>query len=62
MSEDPLNKISANEKSIFGYKMLMKTGWSEGKGLGTEESGITENIEKLGNEFALWLTSGINSD
>ena len=53
MSKDPLNKTWANDKSKFGYKMLMKMGWSEGKGLGAEETGITENVEVKMNDEKL---------
>lgn len=38
------NKAWAEDKSKFGYKMLQKMGWSEGKGLGLKEDGTTSHI------------------
>ncbi|QDZ25222.1 hypothetical protein HOP50_16g77680 [Chloropicon primus] len=32
------------EKSSFAYKMMNKLGWSEGRGLGANEQGITSHI------------------
>ena len=32
-------------KTSFGYKMMMKMGWSEGKGLGANEDGRTAHIK-----------------
>jgi len=38
-SSDPQNKNWVNDKQAFGFKMLSKMGWSEGKGLGSKEQG-----------------------
>jgi len=45
VSKDPLNKHWANDKEKFGFKMLMKMGWSEGKGLGLNENGSIEYVK-----------------
>lgn len=41
---DTQNKAWAEDKSGFGYRMLAKMGWSEGKGLGVNEDGMTSHI------------------
>ncbi|KAJ3054670.1 PIN2/TERF1-interacting telomerase inhibitor 1 [Rhizophlyctis rosea] len=41
---DPRNKAWADDKSKFGLKMLEKFGWSEGKGLGVNQDGITQHV------------------
>jgi len=45
LSKDPQNKKWATDKSKFGYKMLMKMGWTEGKGLGMNENGMTDYVK-----------------
>jgi hypothetical protein len=35
----------ATDRSAFGYKMLMKMGWSEGKGLGKNLDGLATNVK-----------------
>lgn len=42
---DPRNTHWSTDKSRFGFKMLEKMGWSEGKGLGANESGMTEHVK-----------------
>src|SRR5688572_6785591 len=49
ISSDPNNKNWANDKSAFGYKMLTKMGWSEGKGLGVNENGMTDYVKTKKN-------------
>ncbi len=44
-NSDINNKEWAENKTGFGYKMLQKMGWAEGKGLGTNEQGQTENVK-----------------
>jgi len=44
-SEDPRNTRWANDTSKFGYQMLTKMGWSEGKGLGHKENGALSHIK-----------------
>jgi len=36
---DTQNQRWAQDKSAFGYKMMLKLGWSEGKGTGKHEDG-----------------------
>ncbi|KAJ3271038.1 hypothetical protein HDV01_007119 [Terramyces sp. JEL0728] len=42
---DPRNKNWTEDKGAIGFKMLEKMGWSEGKGLGSDESGRQTNIK-----------------
>lgn len=42
---DPQNKSWRDDKDKFGYKMLMKMGWQEGKGLGLNADGVTQHLE-----------------
>ncbi|KAJ2840560.1 hypothetical protein J3B02_006208, partial [Coemansia erecta] len=42
---DPRNRNWSDDKSRFGFKMLEKMGWSEGKGLGANEDGVKEHVK-----------------
>ena len=42
---DTLNKRWKDDKSAFGYRMLMKMGWSEEKGLGKNEDGNKQHLK-----------------
>mmetsp|Transcript_600 Transcript_600/g.1538 ORF Transcript_600/g.1538 Transcript_600/m.1538 type:complete len:242 (-) Transcript_600:194-919(-) len=42
---DTLNQRWANDKSKFGYKMLVKMGWTDGKGAGKNEDGRAAHVK-----------------
>lgn len=44
-STDPNGEVWARDESKFGKKMLEKMGWTDGKGLGADESGETAHIK-----------------
>lgn len=66
ISQDPQNRhwkdgnslISFPDTSTFGFKMLQRMGWSEGKGLGLKEDGLTEHLKIKFKEDTL----GIGAD
>jgi len=49
LSTDPNNKKWANDSSAFGYKLLQRMGWREGKGLGAKEDGLVEHVKAKRN-------------
>ncbi|KAJ2364500.1 hypothetical protein H4S01_003749, partial [Coemansia sp. RSA 2610] len=44
-ASDPRNLNWSQDKGRFGFKMLEKMGWSEGKGLGLNEDGEKEHVK-----------------
>ncbi|KAJ2709427.1 hypothetical protein H4R19_004255 [Coemansia spiralis] len=42
---DPRNLQWSQDKGRFGFRMLEKMGWSEGKGLGANEDGQKEHVK-----------------
>lgn len=50
LSSDPNNKFWTNDKTRFGFKMLMKMGWTEGKGLGRNEQGMSTYVKAIKND------------
>jgi len=54
-SQDPRNTNWSRDTTKFGYQMLTKMGWSEGKGLGQKLSGSTSHIrvKKIGSNAGL---------
>eukprot|EP01051_Picozoa_sp_SAG22_P010169 SAG22_NODE_898_length_6620_cov_13.916884_3_plen_195_part_00 len=59
---DTQNQQWASNKSRFGFKMLEKMGWSEGKGLGMNEDGETSHIKlkKKSNNLGIGAEVGQN--
>lgn len=55
---DTLNQTWKNDKTKFGLKMLQKMGWTEGKGLGKNEDGVSEHVKvsKKSNNLGLGAT------
>ncbi|KAJ1991414.1 hypothetical protein EDC05_003484 [Coemansia umbellata] len=45
LAADPRNTHWSEDKQRFGFKMLEKMGWSEGKGLGAKEDGVKEHVK-----------------
>jgi Pin2-interacting protein X1 len=58
--KDTLNGHWKNDKSAFGYRMLMKMGWSADKGLGKMEDGIVNSvkIKKRDDGLGLGMEAG----
>lgn len=52
---DTLNKRWKDDKTAFGYKMLMKMGWKEEKGLGKNDTGTVSHIKISKREEGLGL-------
>lgn len=40
----PARATHSADKSNFGFKMLEKMGWAEGKGLGRKEDGMSTHV------------------
>jgi len=57
ISVDPQNITWKSDNGKIGQKLLEKMGWSEGKGLGQNEQGVTENIRLKANHTAHGLGS-----
>ncbi|KAF9116602.1 PIN2/TERF1-interacting telomerase inhibitor 1 [Mortierella sp. AM989] len=45
LAPDPRNLHWANDTNKFGFKMMEKMGWSQGKGLGAKEDGAQEHVK-----------------
>lgn len=43
-SQDPRNTTWSNDKTKFGYQLMTRMGWTDGKGLGANESGDTSHV------------------
>jgi hypothetical protein len=60
-STDPRNTYWSNDTSRFGYRMLEKMGWRNGRGLGLNEDGKSEHIKIKKKENNLGKISHIAS-
>jgi Pin2-interacting protein X1 len=61
-TKDTRNEAWATNKSAFGYKMLAKMGWSEGKGLGKNDQGQANHLRAVRRaEDTLGLGAEIDS-
>jgi len=63
-SADPRNTTWSNDKSKFGYQLMTKMGWSEGKGLGANLSGETKHIaaRKKKGQHGVGATAGTDDN
>jgi len=55
ISIDPQNIAWKNDDEKFGKKLMVKMGWSEGKGLGLNEQGMSNNLKLKANHTAKGL-------
>jgi len=53
--------LAGADKSAFGFKMLQKMGWSEGKGLGRKEDGMTTHIRMKRRPDAVGVGAGLDA-
>jgi Pin2-interacting protein X1 len=55
---DTQNQAWAKDNKGFGFRMLQRMGWSEGKGLGKEEDGTVTHVrvKKRSEQLALGAT------
>ena len=53
-----MSEVTSGSSETFGKKMLQKMGWSEGKGLGKSEQGVTSHVRVKKREEAV----GIGAD
>ncbi|XP_022792638.1 PIN2/TERF1-interacting telomerase inhibitor 1-like [Stylophora pistillata] len=54
-SSDPRNTAWTNDTSRFGYQMLTKMGWENGKGLGAKEDGTKTHVKSVKRQNNLGL-------
>jgi len=61
IGSDPQNLSWVKDRDRFGYRMLATMGWSEGKGLGVKEDGITKHVKAVKRQETLGLGADINT-
>eukprot|EP00794_Sanderia_malayensis_P016726 gene16726-18420_t len=59
-AQDPRNTQWSKDKSKFGYQLMSKMGWSEGKGLGANEDGEVSHVKVKNRRENLGLGSTTN--
>ena len=57
-----MSEVTSGSSETFGKKMLQKMGWSEGKGLGKSEQGVTSHVRVKKREEAVGLGADVREN